>query len=81
MRKPTAEEAQAVDASLAAWSLQRCQISRWTDKALHIQFVTQRRLHDPEQQLLTFSAWFSTGQSPSSNFPPYNFSDVLRNPT
>ena len=44
MRKPTGEEAQAV-----SLSLQRCQISRWTDIALHIQFVNQRKLHDLEQ--------------------------------
>jgi len=48
MRKPTGEEAQAVGASLAASSLQRCHISRLTDIALHIQFVNQRKLHDLE---------------------------------
>jgi len=39
MRKPTEEEAQAVGASLAALSLQRCQFSRRTDIALHIHGV------------------------------------------
>jgi len=48
MRKPTGEEAQAVGASLAALSLQRCQISRLADTALHIQLVNQRKLHDLE---------------------------------
>ena len=49
MRKPTGEEAKAVGASLAALSLQHCQISRWTDIALQIQFVNQRKLRDLEE--------------------------------
>jgi len=36
MWKPTGKEAQAVGASLAALSLQRCQISCWTDIVLNI---------------------------------------------
>ena len=50
MRKPTREEAQALSkvdgASLAALPLQHFQISQWTDIALRIQFVNQRKLHD-----------------------------------
>ena len=48
MQKPTREEAQAVGASVAASSLEHCQISRWTDIALHIKFGNQRKLHDLE---------------------------------
>ena len=48
MRKPTGEEAQAVGASLAALLLQGCHISRWTDIALYIQYVNQRKLHELE---------------------------------
>jgi len=54
MPKPTGEEAQAVGASLAASSLQNCQINRWKDIALHIQFVNQRKVHDLEQVFPTF---------------------------
>jgi len=46
MRKPTGKEAQAVGASLAGSSLQRCQISCRIDIALHIGFVNQRKLRD-----------------------------------
>jgi len=56
MRKPTGEEAQAVGASLAALSLQRCQFSRSTDIALHIKYVNQRKLH--------LEQWFLTGARP-----------------
>jgi len=45
MRKQTGEEAQAVSVSLAALSLQPCQIGRWTDIPLDIEFVHQLELH------------------------------------
>jgi len=46
MHKQIGEEAQAVSASLAALSLQPCQIGRWTDIPLDIEFVHKLELHD-----------------------------------
>jgi len=64
MRKPTGEEAQAVGASLAALSLQRCQFSRSTDIALHIKYVNQRKLH--------LEQWFLTGARPQGGVKKFS---------